>query len=58
MEPRIQNTKTEDGVNIAYATEDEGLPLIQGAVPTGRGMSSRSFYRYAFGINLWLTNFA
>ena len=28
MEPRIQYAKTEDGVNIAYTTEGEGLPLV------------------------------
>ena len=28
MEPRIQYAKTEDGVNIAYATEGEGPPLV------------------------------
>ena len=28
MEPRIQYAKTSDGVNIAYATEGEGPPLV------------------------------
>ncbi len=29
MEPRIQYAKTEDGVNIAYATYGEGEPLAE-----------------------------
>ncbi len=33
MEPRIQYAKTEDGVNIAYATEGEGPPLILMQLP-------------------------
>ncbi len=33
MEPRIQYAKTEDGVNIAYATEGEGPTLIWLSVP-------------------------
>ena len=28
MEPRIQYARTEDGVNIAYAAEGEGPPLV------------------------------
>ncbi len=28
MEPRIQYAKTKDGVNIAYWTLGEGMPLI------------------------------
>ena len=28
MEPRIQYAKTEDGVNIAYATEGKGPALV------------------------------
>ena len=31
MEPRIQYAKTEDGVNIAYATIGEGPPLVWSA---------------------------
>ena len=33
MEPRIQYAKTEDGVNIAYASEGEGPPLVWLSVP-------------------------
>jgi len=28
MEPRIQYTKTADGVNIAYSVTGEGTPLV------------------------------
>ena len=28
MEPRIQYTKTEDGVSVAYWTLGEGVPLV------------------------------
>ena len=28
MEPRIQYTKTKDGVNIAYWTLGQGVPLV------------------------------
>ncbi len=28
MEPRIQYAKTKDGVNIAYLTAGQGLPLV------------------------------
>ena len=28
MEPRIQYAKTQDGVNIAYATQGNGSPLV------------------------------
>ena len=37
MEPRIQYTKTEDGVNIAYWTLGEGSPLL---VTPGGGMNA------------------
>ena len=33
MEPRIQYTKTSDGVNIAYATVGQGPPLVWVAQP-------------------------
>ena len=35
MEPRIQYAKTSDGVNIAYATEGEGPPLVFLSIPAG-----------------------
>ena len=35
MEPRIQYVKTEDGVNIAYATYSEGPPLVMIMNPAG-----------------------
>ena len=31
MEPRIQYTKTEDGVDIAYCDAGEGTPVVQAA---------------------------
>ena len=49
MEPRIQYAKTSDGVNIAYATEGEGPPLVlllgPGAahVQRGRAMFANLF---------------
>ena len=33
MEPRIQYAKTEDGVNIAYAIQGEGPPLVVLPIP-------------------------
>ena len=33
MEPRIQYAKTEDGVNIAYWTMGEGMPLVHMPAP-------------------------
>ena len=33
MEPRIQYAKTEDGVDIAYATEGDGPPLVRVPAP-------------------------
>ena len=33
MEPQIQYAKTSDGVNIAYATEGEGPPLVLLPIP-------------------------
>jgi class 3 adenylate cyclase len=33
MEPRIQYAKTKDGVNIAFASMGEGLPLVRPGVP-------------------------
>ena len=35
MEPRIQYAKTADGVDIAYATEGEGPPLVYLSIPAG-----------------------
>ena len=35
MEPRIQYTKTEDGVNIAFATYGAGEPLVLLMNPAG-----------------------
>lgn len=33
MEPRIQYTKTEDGVSIAYCVGGDGPPLLRAAMP-------------------------
>ncbi len=36
MEPQIQYAKTEDGVSIAYASVDQGPPIVRVSAP---GMS-------------------